>query len=67
MSRTSSDQFDSQGVLVNGFDYGLQVWVKNYIIQDCGHPDEMSPGCCNSDKYCNLDIRIFPKDDIRRG
>ncbi|MBA7687288.1 hypothetical protein ES703_95749 [subsurface metagenome] len=38
MSRTSRDQFDSNGQLVNGFDYDLQCWVRGGRVVDCGHP-----------------------------
>lgn len=41
------------------YDYDLQVWVKNGIIEDCGHPLEMTTidrdghthYCCNAKKY----------------
>ena len=38
------------------FDYGLQVWVIDGIIQNCGHPDDMRPGCCNGDKFKGMTI-----------
>lgn len=38
MSRSSRDQFDKTGQLVNGFDYDLQCWVKGGRVLDCGHP-----------------------------
>jgi hypothetical protein len=50
MSRTSRDQFDEAGRLVNGFDYDLQCWVRKYIVQDCGHKQGTGCGCfgrCN--------------------
>ena len=31
------------GVVKNGFDYQLQCWIKEYIIQPCGHKGEC--GC----------------------
>lgn len=34
--RVSGDQYKG-GQLENGFDYDLQVWVKDGVIQDCGH------------------------------
>lgn len=55
MSRTSSDQI-VDGITKNGFDYDLQVWVLNYIIQDCGHPESMRK-CCNARLYAGQDIR----------
>jgi hypothetical protein len=45
MSRTGQDEFDAQGVLKNGFDYELQCWVKDYRVQNCGHPEQMTCGC----------------------
>jgi len=50
MTRQSENQHNSRGDLVNGYDYQLQVWVVNGIIQNCGHPESMRPGCCNADK-----------------
>ena len=47
----------------DGFDYSLQVWVRNYIILDCSHPKVMKEnGCCNRHKYANKDIREIQKD-----
>ena len=45
MSRTTRDQFDKTGQLVNGFDYDLQCWVKGGRVQDCGHPVRSDCGC----------------------
>jgi len=47
--RTSTDQLKN-GIVWNGFDYTLQVWVLEGIIQNCGHPQNMSKGhgCCNA-------------------
>ena len=42
--RTSTNQLQA-GVIQNGFSYKLQVWIRNFIIQDCGHPDAMACGC----------------------
>lgn len=39
MSRQSSNQYDAQGRLINGFDYDNQCWVINGIVQKCGHRD----------------------------
>ncbi len=55
--RYSKDQFDNKGILVTGYDYNLQVWVIDYIIQNCGHPASMRPGCCNHDRLQGKDIR----------
>jgi hypothetical protein len=60
--RRSTDQHDDQGNLVNGFDYDLQVWVKGGIIQDCGHPERMRPGCCNADLLKGREIAKARKE-----
>lgn len=60
MSRTSSDDLDAAGVVRNGFDYELQVWVKDYMILDCGHPTHMKnvkPTCCPQHSLNGQDIR----------
>ena len=41
------------------FDYDLQVWTVNGIVQACGHPDSMRPSgeaCCNAWAYKTLPI-----------
>lgn len=45
MSRISQDQFDGQGILLNGFDYENQAWVKDGRYVRCGHPETMNCGC----------------------
>jgi len=45
MSRLSNDQLDAYGNVFNGFDYDLQVWVKEGIIQRCGHRESMKCDC----------------------
>jgi len=61
MSRMSTDQIDPNGIVKNGFHYGLQVWVIDYIIQDCGHPlpSGDKKNCCNAGYYAGYDIRRF--------
>lgn len=46
MSRVSGDDVRN-GLVHNGFDYALQVWVLNGVIQKCGHPETMK-NCCNA-------------------
>ena len=48
--RQSTNRYDDQGMLVEGYDYDLQVWVRDGVILNCGHPKNMRPGCCNADK-----------------
>src|SRR5713226_7686913 len=40
LTRLSGDEIRF-GRVWNGFDYELQVWVADGIIQRCGHPDTM--------------------------
>ena len=61
MSRQSVNE-EVAGVVKNGFDYDLQVWVKDYIVIDCGHPEYMQPDCCNMHTFAEQDIR-----NIKRG
>lgn len=44
MSRASADQY-KDGKLFNGYDYDNQTWVREGIIQRCGHPESMDCGC----------------------
>lgn len=48
--RNSIDELDENKVIFNGFDYQLQVWVKNGVIENCSHPDNSfkGHGCCNA-------------------
>lgn len=55
--RHSTNLVDSKSVVKNGYDYNLQVWVINYIILPCGHPESMGPDCCNAKRLAWQDIR----------
>ncbi len=56
MTRLSGDEIRF-GHVWNGFDYDLQAWVVDGIIQDCGHPSEMKArGCCNAHKLAGKKI-----------
>ena len=50
MSRTSNDQYNSTGDLVNGYDYARQCWVVNGIYAVCGHPSPRTDcySCCHA-------------------
>jgi len=62
--RTSDNYLDAAGALISGFDYDLQLWVKNYIIQDCGHRPEH--GCnCLGRTHAGQDIRTSFKKEIK--
>ena len=54
--RYSNNQKNGQ-ITKNGFDYLLQVWVKNYIIQKCGHKKQIVGYCCHVKKLVGKDIR----------
>jgi hypothetical protein len=41
--------------LLNGFDYDLQVWVIEGVVQRCGHPSSMAD-CCNARKFAGQQI-----------
>ena len=58
MIRTSCNVI-KDSVVKDGYDYGLQVWICNFIIQRCNHPAVMSIDgpCCNGSRYAGLDIR----------
>lgn len=58
MARTSNDEYDADGYVLNGYDYILQVWVQRGVIQPCSHPPH--PGrapCCNADALKGMSIR----------
>ena len=67
MTRLSGDEI-RRGRVWNGFDYELQVWVTNGIIQRCGHPDTMrSQGkfCCNAYRLAGQNILDVPNAQRR--
>lgn len=57
MTRVSSDEI-RDGRVWNGFDYQLQVWVKDGIILDCEHPEYMRRDgpCCDRNRYAGQSI-----------
>jgi hypothetical protein len=67
MTRRSGDEIRF-GRVWNGFDYELQVWVANGIIQRCGHPQTMRSGgrpCCNAYRLAGQSTLDIPKAQIR--
>jgi len=54
--RTSRDDIDSDGVVRNGFDYAVQVWVENYVCLGVG----------SGRVYEGQDIRNVPGHETRR-
>lgn len=66
MTRTSMDMIDCQGITFNGYDYSLQVWVKDYHVEPCSHPLDMRRQvCCNQMRFAGLDIRQIPGHSVR--
>jgi hypothetical protein len=54
----------------NGFDYELQVWVTNGIIQCCGHLESMHPqgrSCCNGHRLAGRSILDLSNAQRRDG
>ena len=33
------------GVIKNGYSYTHQVWIEQFVVQDCGHPQAMKCRC----------------------
>jgi hypothetical protein len=59
MNRTSSDEI-RDGDTYNGYDYDVQVWVKDGVIVKCGHAKParrqlLSRGC-NACQYAGLPL-----------
>lgn len=70
MTRASRDELDpGTGRVWNGFDYRLQVWVRNGIVQPCGHPARMqtSGPCCAQDAYAGRSILEIEGAEARPG
>jgi len=62
MTRISGDEI-RHGRVWNGFDYELQVWVVDGIIQNCGHPVVMrhqDRPCCNAYRLAGQKILDIP-------
>lgn len=61
--RNSSDEIRAEHVW-NGYDYKLQVWIENGIIQDCNHPQSMKDtGCCTSHTLAGRNIFLVPTSE----
>lgn len=51
---TGEIKLQKDGQLFNGFDHDLQVWVKNGIVNECGH---LNDACgCNQRMYEGMTI-----------
>ncbi len=55
----NSINLEVNGKVKDGFDYDLQVWVKNYIIQKCGHPKAITGICCHVKGLAGKDVRTI--------
>lgn len=40
-----SDNEMQEGVIKNGYSYTHQVWIEQFVVQDCGHPQAMKCRC----------------------
>lgn len=58
MSRESTDELAPDGSILNGFDYNLQVWVRNGICEGVG---------LNSDKYVGQRVADIPGHEVRES
>lgn len=65
MTRTSTDEI-RRGRVWNGYDYALQVWVRNGLIQDCGHPRAWTD-CCNARRLREHRIDLEPGAERRES
>ena len=56
-----SNNVEVKGIVKDGFDYSLQFWIEDYIVQNCGHTNNFRArrggNCCNGFKYAGQDIR----------
>jgi len=68
MTRASRDELHpGTGRVWNGFDYRLQVWVRDGIVQPCGHPVGMrtSGPCCAQHAYAGRSILAIEGAETR--
>jgi len=61
MSRESSDEI-RDGAVYNGYDYRLQVWVKDGQVQDCAHPGHCT---CAARAFAGVSIANISGHEIR--
>ena len=67
MSRVSRDEIKA-GFVWNGYDYNLQVWVRDGVVQRCGHGFSAlhDPPCnCKSKEYVGRAIETIPQAERR--
>jgi hypothetical protein len=54
--RQSKDELNQDGTIKNGFDYNLQVWIRDGICTDVG----------SGAKYAGKPIKSIPGHEIRK-
>jgi hypothetical protein len=61
VTRLSGDEV-RDGTVWNGFDYALQVWVVEGVVQRCGHPPAMARRgpCCPAFRLAGRRIDGIP-------
>jgi hypothetical protein len=61
VARVSGDEWRDEHVW-NDFDYALQVWVVEGVVQPCGRPSAMSPHtpCCAARVLAGQRIEEIP-------
>ena len=58
----TENQYDSDGAVMNGFDYALQVWVVGGIVQSCPNFGECD---CNGDRYATRAVKYLDGHEVR--
>jgi hypothetical protein len=67
VTRLSGDEL-RDGYVWSGFDYALQVWVVEGVVQRCGHPPAMARRgpCCPAFRLAGRRIDTIPEVQRRR-
>ena len=68
MTRATLQELDTAGLVVNGYDYALQVYVRDGIVQMCGHPARLRRDgrvCCNALRYVGWTIEAARAHALR--
>jgi hypothetical protein len=66
--RQSGDRLAATGTVQGGYDYQLQVWVKDGVVQPCGHPAAMrvTRPCCPANRYRGQRVKEISGHEVRR-
>jgi len=67
MTRTGTDLYAEDGSVWLGYDYNLQVWVRDGIVLACSHPESMrvEGPCCTQDAYEGRRVREIEGHETR--